>query len=62
MCIPHGMSSVVSNFTFKAKKEPKHIEKPSKNMLEKGDPKFIDERTKPYKPKKKKGFFSSLFK
>ncbi|WP_428737492.1 hypothetical protein [Sulfurimonas sp.] len=55
MCIPHGTSTIKSETTIKDKPK-KHIEKPSKNMLEKGDPNFIDER-KPYTPKKKSSFF-----
>lgn len=61
MCIPHGIPNPNSSFTLKEKKV-KHIEKVSKKIFEKGDPNFVDERTKTYKPKKKEGFFSWLFK
>ncbi|MEJ2372287.1 MAG: hypothetical protein P8Y22_04740 [Sulfurimonas sp.] len=61
MCIPHGTSTIKGEITIKDKPK-KHIDKPSKNMFEKGDPNFVDERTKPSKETKKEGFFSSLFK
>lgn len=64
MCIPHGMTTASSSggFVKVDKRDKQHIEKPSKRMFEKGDPSFVDERTKPYTPKKQEGFFSSLFK
>ncbi len=62
MCIPHGMTTSSSSGFVSEKKEKKHIQKPSKMMFEKGDPNFVDERIKRDAPKKKEGFFSSLFK
>lgn len=38
----------------------KHIEKVSKRQYEKGDPDFVDERTKCELPKKEESFFDSL--
>ena len=61
MCIPHGAASMVNRSFAKEKKEKKHIEKPSKKMLEKGDPDFVDERISSYTPKKKGSFFDDLF-
>jgi len=61
MCIPHGAARTTDNGFIKEKKAKKHIQKPSKQMLEKGDPDFVDERTSSYKPKKKGSFFDDLF-
>ncbi|UCN00236.1 hypothetical protein LCX93_12045 [Sulfurimonas sp. SWIR-19] len=61
MCIPHSGAGTVSQTFVKEKKPKKHIQKPSKEMLEKGDPDFVDERTSSYKPKKKGSFFDDLF-
>ena len=61
MCIPHGVSRTKDNGFVKEKKPKKHIQKPSKEMLEKGDPDFVDERISSYKPKKKGSFFDDLF-
>ncbi len=61
MCIPHGVSRTTNNGFVKEAKPKKHIKKPSKNMLEKGDPDFVDERKSSYKPKKKGSFFDDLF-
>ncbi|MBA1438495.1 MAG: hypothetical protein FAF05_05860 [Epsilonproteobacteria bacterium] len=60
MCIPHGAVATKDNGYIKEDKPKKHIEKPSEQMMKEGDPDFVDERTKPYKPKKK-SFFGSLF-
>ena len=62
MCIPHGAARSSSNGFVKEPKEKKHIAKPSKEMLEKGDPDFVDERKSAYVPKKKGGFLDSFFK
>ena len=63
MCIPHGASTTKSNgFIKTTKKVQKHISKPSEQMMKKGDPDFVDERTQPYTPKKSKGFLSKFFK
>ena len=43
------------------KEEEKHIEKVPDVEYEKGDPTFVDERTKCTLPKKKKSFLASLF-
>ncbi|WP_457750065.1 hypothetical protein [Sulfurimonas sp.] len=61
MCIPHGAMHTINSGFVKEKKPKKHINKPSKDMLEKGDPDFVDERTSSYKPKKKGSFFDDLF-
>ena len=61
MCVPHGMMRTKSNGFVKADKPKKHIVKVSKEEFEHGDPDFIDERTKPYEPKKKSSFLMILF-
>ncbi len=61
MCIPHGATRTLNTSFVKETKPKKHIQKPSKNMFEKGDPAFVDERTSSYKPKKKGSFFDDLF-
>lgn len=62
MCIPHGATGSKSNGFVKDDKPKKHIQRVSKELFEKGDPDFVDERTTPYIPKKKKkSFFDSLF-
>lgn len=44
MCISHGATRTVNTGFIKEKKPKKHIKKPLKEMLEKGDPDFVDER------------------
>jgi len=61
MCIPHGAVGSKSNGFVKEDKPKKHIQRVSKDQFEKGDPDFIDERVSEYEPKKKEGFFTSLF-
>ena len=62
MCIPHGAMSS-KNSGFVEDKPKKHINRVSIDQFEKGDPDFIDERTKLYKPKEKKlSFFGALLK
>lgn len=60
MCIPHGATGKKDN-GYVEEKPKKHIEKVSKELFEHGDPNFVDERTKPYVPKKKGGFFEKFF-
>ena len=62
MCIPHGAARTTNNGFVKEKKPKKHIQKPSKNMLEKGDPDFVDERKHIDATKKDESFFDKLFK
>lgn len=48
--------------TFDKEDKPhKHIKRISQAEFEKGDPDFVDERTKCDLPKKKETFLSSLF-
>ncbi|MBC8236870.1 MAG: hypothetical protein H8E76_01455 [Helicobacteraceae bacterium] len=61
MCIPHGTTGTTSNGYMKKDKPKKSIKRVSKEKFEKGDPDFIDERTKAYEPKKNESFFSSFF-
>lgn len=61
MCIPHNIMHPIDYRVIKEKKPKKHIQKPSKEMLEKGDPDFVDERTSSYKPKKKGSFLNDFF-
>ncbi len=62
MCIPHGATGTVSNSFVKESRQQKSIKKVSQEKFEKGDPDFMDERTKPYEPKKKESFLDSLLK
>ncbi len=62
MCIPHGVMSTKNNGFIKESRPKKHIKKPSKNMLEKGDPDFVDERISANEQKKEESFFDKLFK
>lgn len=52
MCIPHGAPRLKESGYIKTKPK-KHVERVSAEEFEKGDPDFVDERTKPYVPKKK---------
>ena len=52
MCIPQGVAQSKDNGYIQTKPK-KHVERVSVVQFEKGDPAFIDERTKPYVPKKK---------
>lgn len=62
MCIPHGAAGKIDNGYEEEDKPKKHVKKVSQEQFEKGDPNFVDERTKLYeKEKKEKGFFESLF-
>jgi hypothetical protein len=61
MCIPHGAMGSVSNGFVKEDKPKKSIKRVSQDVFEKGDPNFVDERKTENKPKKEKGFLSSLF-
>ena len=62
MCIPHGAARSKSNGFVKKERPQKSVKRVSKELFEKGDPDFIDERTSSYEPKSKKtGLFSSLF-
>lgn len=62
MCIPHGATGTVSNGFVKESRPQKSIKRVSQSRFEKGDPAFVDERTKAYKPKAEKSFLASLFK
>lgn len=62
MCIPHGATGTKNNGYVEKEKPKKSIKRVSQAEFEKGDPDFIDDRTKAYKPKKDKSFFSSWFK
>jgi hypothetical protein len=62
MCIPHGAARTTSNNVVKKTKPKKQIKKPSKEMLEKGDPDFVDERKSVDESEKKESFFDKLFK
>ncbi len=62
MCIPHGMQAMKQS-PSKLRREKvakKHIQMVSKELFENGDPNFVDERKKPYEPKKKKSWLDSL--
>jgi len=59
MCIPHGAASSKDN-GYVTEKPKKHVTRVSQDVFEKGDPDFIDERTVPYVPKKKKASFLSF--
>lgn len=62
MCIPHGAAASVNNGYVKEKRPKKSIKRVSKEIFEKGDPDFVDERTEPYESKEqKKGLLESLF-
>jgi len=61
MCIPHGTTSLKSNGYEKKVTRKKHIIPMSNEEFESGNPDFVDERIIPYKTKKKKSFFESLF-
>ena len=62
MCIPHGMQAMkqAPSSKRKAKVEKKQITMVSKDLFENGDPDFVDERTTPYEPKKKKSWLDGL--
>lgn len=64
MCIPHGASpNLNSGQRIKREKTvTKSIPKVSKDMFEKGDPSFKDERLKKHAPQKevKKSWLASL--
>ena len=60
MCIPHGVVGSKDNGYVETKPK-KHIKKISQREFEKGDPDFVDERTKAYRPKKKGSFFDNFF-
>ncbi len=62
MCIPHGATRTINTGFVKEKKSKKHIKKPSKCMLEKGDPDFVDERKTVDENKKEESLFDKLFK
>jgi len=62
MCIPYGATGIKSHKTVKKDRPKKHIERVSQREFEKGDPNFVDERTKPYKPKKEESFLDTLIK
>lgn len=51
MCIPHGAARSKDN-GYVTTKPKKHVERVSQEQFEKGDPDFVDERTKPYVAKK----------
>ncbi|MBD3823348.1 MAG: hypothetical protein IE916_02425 [Epsilonproteobacteria bacterium] len=62
MCIPHGMAATTSNGFEKKERPKKHIERVSKEIFEKGDPNFVDERINKEEPQEeKKGFLASIF-
>ena len=44
MCIPHSNGSKSNGYFKKEKRIYSHVEKPSEDMMKKGDPDFIDER------------------
>lgn len=61
MCMPHGGAGKTDSGYIEIKPK-KHIKKMPKDIFEKGDPKFVDERTKPYiKPQEKKSFLDYFF-
>ena len=60
MCIPHGATRSKSNGFVKKERPKKSVTRVSQDEFENGDPDFVDERTSPYVPKKKKSFFGSL--
>lgn len=61
MCVPHGKISGVYTTDRERKKNKKSIKRVSQDIFEKGDPNFIDERTKEYiKPLKKQSWFGSF--
>ena len=62
MCIPHGAARTVNTGFIKDKKPKKHIKKPSKEMLEKGDPDFVDERNLLIQAEKKHRFLTNFLK
>jgi len=62
MCIPHGAARTVNTGFIKDKKPKKHIKKPSKEMLEKGDPDFVDERKSVDTSREEASFFDKFFK
>ena len=62
MCIPHGAARTIDSGVVKKTKPKKHIKKPSKEMLEKGDPDFVDERKSVDETEKEESFFDKLFK
>ena len=62
MCIPHGATGVKTHATVKKDRPKKHITRVSQREFEEGDPDFVDERTKPYEPKKKESFLDTLIK
>jgi len=61
MCIAHGAMGSKDNGFVKEDKPRKPIVRVSQREFEKGDPDFVDERTRAYEPKKKKlSFFESI--
>lgn len=44
MCIPHGATSPRNNNYVKEEKPKKSVKRVSKDIFEKGDPDFVDER------------------
>jgi len=62
MCIPRGATGSKSNGFVKEERPKKHIQRVSQREFEKGDPDFVDERTREYIPKKRNtSFLASLF-
>jgi hypothetical protein len=61
MCIPRGAAGTVNNSFVKESRPKKSIKRVSQSQFEKGDPDFIDERTKVHQPKKEKSCLGSLF-
>ena len=60
MCISHGVAGSKSNGFEKEKTKPKSIPRPNEQMMKKGDPDFIDLRTKQYQPKDRRSLFQKL--
>ena len=61
MCIPHGATGSIDS-GYVEKKAKKHVEKVSKEVFEKGDPNFVDERTlESDKPEKEKSMCDRIF-
>jgi len=61
LCIPHGVTGTRSSGYIKKERPKKSIKRVSQEEFEKGDPDFIDERTKSNDSKKNKSFFGSFF-
>lgn len=60
MCMPHGAGGKTDSGYIDVKPK-KHIKKVSKDIFEKGDPDFIDERYLDKKTNDKKSLLDSLF-